>query len=115
MDERPNPPIWLMVLPLLGLVGLVAYQYLVPREAPVDVPDPAAAALQATEAPEAQAPNQDPNQAPNQVEARPAPDPQARASVEQRYQLETDRFVASFTNLNTALVSLEVKGRPLPR
>ena len=29
MDERKNPPIWLMTLPLVGLAGLVAYQYIV--------------------------------------------------------------------------------------
>ncbi|UCH28091.1 MAG: membrane protein insertase YidC, partial [Myxococcales bacterium] len=37
-------------------------------------------------------------------------DARARLDSEKRYELENDRFVASFTNLNTALVSLRVKG-----
>jgi len=88
-----------MMLPLLGLAGLVAYQYFVPPEPP---PEPATAAAQADAAPEARAPSE--------AEALPAADPEVRASAEQRYRLETDRLVAAFTNLNTAMVSLEVKG-----
>ncbi|MGB5703725.1 MAG: membrane protein insertase YidC, partial [Polyangiales bacterium] len=37
-------------------------------------------------------------------------DAKSRVDLEKRYQLENDRLVASFTNLNTAMVSLQVKG-----
>ena len=109
MDERKNPPFWLMMLPLLGLAGLAAYQYFVPPKPPAPQQQPAAAAAQdaAPAQTAAQLPTAD---SPSTVEARPAVDPEARASSEQLYRLESDRFVATFTNLNTAMVSLEVKG-----
>jgi YidC/Oxa1 family membrane protein insertase len=98
MDERKNPPVWLMMLPLVGLAVLVAYQYFAPKP---PTPDPATASATAPVS----------ASAPASATGSPAPvDPNARADAEKRYQLENDRFVASFTNLNTALVSLKVKG-----
>ena len=46
MDERKQPPVALMMLPLLGLAGLAAYQYFVPPEPPAPQQQPAAAAAQ---------------------------------------------------------------------
>ena len=90
MDERKNPPIWLMMLPLVGLAALLAYQYFAPK------PPPAASA---------------PVSAPATAPATVSPsDAKSRVDLEKRYQLENDRLVASFTNLNTAMVSLQVKG-----
>jgi len=98
MDERKNPPIWLMMLPLIGLAALVTYQYFAPKPpppettaAPAPAPAPATATATAT------------------AELAPS-DARARVDAEKRYQLENEQLVASFTNLNTAMVSLQVKG-----
>jgi YidC/Oxa1 family membrane protein insertase len=109
MDEqRPNPPIWLMMLPLVGLAVLLAYQYFAPKPPQpepavaaqvADVPSEAALAAPSEATPSADSPSQD-----------GAIDPQARLDAEKRHSLENDRFVATFTNRNTAMVSLEVKG-----
>ena len=122
MDERKNPPVWLMMLPLIGLAVLVAYQYLAPRPERAPETETAAAAVAAPETPRkeqaAPAPRgsgdsaspvatKSPHGAPATVSAA---DARARVDSETRYQLENDRFIASFTNLNTALASLKVKG-----
>jgi len=96
MDDRKNPPIWLMMLPLIGLGVLLTYQYFAPKPPPPE-PAPATATAAGTAAGTAAA-----NLAPS--------DAAARADAEQRYELENDRVIASFTNLNTAMVSLKVKG-----
>ncbi len=98
MDDRKNPPIWLMMLPLIGLGVLLTYQYFAPKPPPPE-PTPAAASASATVT------------ATGAAAAKVAPsDAAARADAEQRYELENDRVIASFTNLNTAMVSLKVKG-----
>ncbi|MGB5192272.1 MAG: membrane protein insertase YidC, partial [Polyangiales bacterium] len=98
MDDRKNPPIWLMMLPLIGLGVLLTYQYFAPKPPPPE-PTPAAASASATVT------------ATGAAAAEVAPsDAAARADAEQRYELENDRVIASFTNLNTAMVSLKVKG-----
>jgi YidC/Oxa1 family membrane protein insertase len=105
MDERKNPPIWLMTLPLVGLAALVAYQYFAPKPPP---PEPAvAASAPAPASPPVSPPASAPASAPGK--ASPA-EAKARVDSEKRFQLENDRIIASFTNLNTAMVSLEVKG-----
>ena len=96
MDERKNPPIWLMMLPLVGLAALLAYQYFAPK------PPPAVSAP-------VSAPATAPAPAPAPATVSPS-DAKSRVDLEKRYQLENDRLVASFTNLNTAMVSLQVKG-----
>ena len=102
MDDRKNPPIWLMMLPLIGLGVLLAYQYFAPKPPP---PEPAPASTTAS------APAPAPGPAAAAAAAKVAPsDAAARADAEQRYELEDDRVIASFTNLNTAMVSLKVKG-----
>ena len=104
MDDRKNPPIWLMMLPLIGLGVLLAYQYFAPKPPP---PEPAPASTTAS----APAPAPGPAAAAAAAAAKVAPsDAAARADAEQRYELENDRVIASFTNLNTAMVSLKVKG-----
>ena len=104
MDDRKNPPIWLMMLPLIGLGVLLAYQYFAPKPPP---PEPAPASTTAS----APAPAPGPAAAAAAAAAKVAPsDAAGRADAEQRYELENDRVIASFTNLNTAMVSLKVKG-----
>ena len=98
MDERKNPPIWLMMLPLIGLAALVTYQYFAPKPPPPETtaaPTTASATATAT--------------ATATAELAPS-DARARVDAEKRYQLENEQLVASFTNLNTAMVSLQVKG-----
>ena len=112
MDERQTPPLWLMMLPLLGLAGLVAYQYFVP---PTPAPEPSVAAqADPTQAVEAAAP-------PTAEEAGTAPvaaavDAQSRAASQKTLRSrKRPHQVASFTNLNTAMVSLAGQRRSLPR
>ena len=105
MDERRTPPVWLMLLPLLGLAGLVAYQHFVP-------PTPPSEPVAVAQADESAALQAEPVDQPAAAEQRSAAaaDPQARTASERRYELENDRVIAAFTNLNTAMVSLRVKG-----
>jgi YidC/Oxa1 family membrane protein insertase len=98
MDEQTKPPITLMMLPLVALGALVAFQYFAPRKAQTEEPVAEATAANAG-APEAEA-----------AEARAPVDLKARLESQTHYRLEDDRLVASFTDLNTAMVSLEVKG-----
>ena len=100
MDDRKNPPIWLMMLPLIGLGVLLTYQYFAPKPPP---PEPATATATAAGTGAGTA------AAAAAAEVAPS-DAAARADAEQRYELENDRVIASFTNLNTAMVSLKVKG-----
>ncbi len=94
-----------MLLPLLGLAGLVAYQYFVP-------PTPPSEPVAVAQAEESAALQAAPANQPTAAEERSAAalDPQARTASERRYELENDRLIAAFTNLNTAMVSLRVKG-----
>ncbi|MBT8470363.1 MAG: membrane protein insertase YidC [Deltaproteobacteria bacterium] len=102
MDDRKQPPVALMMLPLLALGAILAVQYFAPPRAQ-------------TEEPVGQAPVQAPELGergsdealPTQIS--PA-DAKSRADSQKLYQLENDGFVASFTDLNTAMVSLQVKG-----
>jgi YidC/Oxa1 family membrane protein insertase len=112
MDERNTPPLWLMVLPLVALGGLIAYQQLAPKPPPQDADIPVGDAA----APETAAVANPTSAAGTQGAAEPATsgssadDAKSRREAETRYELENDRFVATFTDLNTALVSLQVKG-----
>ena len=103
MDDRKQPPIALMALPLVALGAMLAVQYFAPPKARTEEPVAEQAAEQAPEANEAT-----PGQA---TPAQLSPtDTRSRAESQQLYHLENDRFVASFTDLNTAMVSLRVKG-----
>jgi YidC/Oxa1 family membrane protein insertase len=105
MDDRKQPPVGLMLLPLVALGAMLAVQYFAPSKAQTEEP----AAEQAPE----QAANEAPEQAaePGDAPAQLSPiDSRSRTENQQLHQLEDDRFVASFTDLNTAMVSLQVKG-----
>lgn len=112
MDERNTPPLWLMVLPLVALGGLIAYQQFAPKPSPQQAETPAGAgsapetrtAANSASAVEARA------AAERATSDSSADDAKSRREAETRYKLENDRFVATFTDLNTAMVSLKVKG-----
>jgi YidC/Oxa1 family membrane protein insertase len=99
MDERKQPPIALLMLPLLALGAMLAVQYFSPPNAPAEQAaiDPSAQHVHdgAADTPSAEVPRAD-----------------SRSSAQSQtlYQLEDDRIVASFTDLNTAMASLKVKG-----
>jgi YidC/Oxa1 family membrane protein insertase len=68
-------------------------------------------AEQATEQVTEQAPEQAQDTADEATPAQLVPtDARARTESQRVYRLENDQFVASFTDLNTAMVSLQVKG-----
>jgi YidC/Oxa1 family membrane protein insertase len=102
MDDRKQSPVALMMLPLLALGAMLAVQYFAPPKAQTEEP----AAQPAMPAPEGAERGSD-----EAVPAQISPvDAKSRADSQNLYQLESDRFVASFTDLNTAMVSLQVKG-----
>ena len=107
MDDRKKPPIALLVLPLVALGAMLAVQYFAPPKAQTEEP----AAEQVAGQTEEQAPEDSVDTGGEAAPAQLAPvDARSRAKSQQLYKLENDRFVASFTNLNTAMVSLQVKG-----
>ncbi len=97
MDERKQLPITLMLLPLIALGVMLAVQYFSPPK-----PAPEAVAAQQTDAAQ-------PDGAGLPSQLAPA-DARARGESQQLFKLENERFVATFTDLNTAMVSLQVKG-----
>ncbi len=103
MDDRKQPPVGLMLLPLLALGAMLAVQYFAPPKAQTEEPAAGQAAIQAPEDAEGSTDEALPAQ------LSPA-DARSRAESQNLYQLESDRFVAKFTDLNTAMVSLQVKG-----
>ena len=113
MDDRKRPPVGLMLLPLVALGAMLAVQYFAPPKA------------QTEEQPTEQAPEAgtggtalsgELTSGSTALAGEPAPaelsprDSQSRAESQQLHQLENDLFIASFTDLNTAMVSLQVKG-----
>lgn len=112
MAEPKRPPILLLGLPIAVLGVMLGLQYFAPKDATEQPADE----QESTQAPGA-APVGEPaaqgDPAGNQEGATSTLDADAmRARVEsqQLYVLEDDRIVASFTDLNTGLVSLRVKG-----
>jgi YidC/Oxa1 family membrane protein insertase len=104
VGDRKQPPFILMILPLIALVAVLVVQHFSPPKAQTGAP--ASAAQVSGEA-------EDSGAAESQRPASPQPAPaqsQARLESQRIEKLENDRFVASFTNLNTAMVSLRVKG-----
>jgi YidC/Oxa1 family membrane protein insertase len=101
MAERRRPSIALLALPLAIVGVMLGIQYFAPAPAKTDetedVPVDAAA--------DQNAPDQ--QSAPERLTGREARD---RLESQNVYELESERFVASFTDLNTGLVSLRVKG-----
>jgi YidC/Oxa1 family membrane protein insertase len=107
MDDRKQPPVGLMLLPLLALGAMLAVQYFAPPKAQTEEPAAEQAPEQAPAQPEA--PGQDTGSHPAPARLSPI-DSRSRAESQQLHQLEDDRLVASFTDLNTAMASLHVKG-----
>ena len=103
MDDRKHPPFALMILPLVALGALLAVQYFTSPKAQTEEPVAERAADEAPPQPKEEAPQTTP------AKLSPA-DARTRGESQQLYELEDDRFVVSFTDLNTAMVSLRVKG-----
>jgi YidC/Oxa1 family membrane protein insertase len=111
MDDRKKPPVGLMMLPLVALAGLVAVQYFAPPKAQTEEPAAEQATEQAAEPTAAQAPEPSKDTDGTATPAQLSPgNSRSRVESQRLYQLENDRFVASFTDLNTAMASLQVKG-----
>jgi YidC/Oxa1 family membrane protein insertase len=107
MADRKQLPIGLLMLPLVALGAMLAVQYFSPPEAQTEEPAVEQAAGQATE----QAPEHSKTIAGEATPAQVSPsDSRSRMESQRLYQLENHRFVASFTDLNTAMASLQVKG-----
>jgi len=107
MDERKPLPIALLVLPLVALGAMLAVQYFSPPKAQTEEPATERAAEQAPE----EASQDSENTAGDATPAQLLPtDSRSRTESQQLYTLENNRLIASFTNLNTAMVGLQVKG-----
>ncbi len=98
MAERKQAPIVLLALPVALMGVVLGLQYFAPNQAQTD--EPSVEESDRSAEPE-----------PDRASAEPsAAEARARVESQKTYQLEDDRLVASFTDLNTALVSLRVKG-----
>ncbi|MEM7436490.1 MAG: membrane protein insertase YidC [Myxococcota bacterium] len=106
MAEPKRPPIFLLGLPVAILGVMLGLQYFAPQEAKTEE--------EATQEVEAapNAPEPAAQQTPDAAQAATltAAEASARMQSQTVYELEDDRIVASFTNLNTGLASLRVKG-----
>jgi YidC/Oxa1 family membrane protein insertase len=100
MDDRKQPPIALLMLPLVALGVMLAVQYFAPPKAETEKPSTGQTAPVQAERPSGET---DPAQ------ISPT-DSGSRAESQNLYELENDRFKATFTDLNTAMTSLQVKG-----
>jgi YidC/Oxa1 family membrane protein insertase len=103
MDDKKQLPIALLMLPLVALGAMLAVQYFAPPKAQTEEPAAEQAREQAPEQPEATA------DAPVPAQLSPT-DSRSRAESQKLFRLEDDRVVVSFTDLNTAMASLQVKG-----
>jgi YidC/Oxa1 family membrane protein insertase len=103
MGDRKQPPVALLILPLAALGAMLAVQYFSPPKAQTEEPTTEQAPEQALETSKDTADDSTPAQ------LSPA-DSRSRAESQKLYRLEDDRIVASFTDLNSAMVSLQVKG-----
>ncbi len=98
MAERKQTPIVLLALPVALMGVVLGLQYFAPNQAQTDEPS-------------VQESDRSAEPEPDRASAEPsAAEARARVESQKTYQLEDDRLVASFTDLNTALVSLRVKG-----
>jgi YidC/Oxa1 family membrane protein insertase len=112
MDDRKQPPIALLMLPLVALGAMLAFQYFAPPNAQTDEPQAEQpeqteqaeqAAATTAEQPAVSADGSTPRQV-SPTDAR------SRVESQKLYVLEDDRIIATFTDLNTAMTSLQVKG-----
>jgi len=99
MAERKQLPIALLILPLVALGAMLAVQYFSPRAAQTE-----------GSAAEQSAPLADDVTAETPPAQVSPSDSRSRIESQRLYQLEDDRLIASFTDLNTAMTSLRVKG-----
>lgn len=102
MAERKQLPIMVLVLPVAVVGVMLGIQYFGPDAAK-------------TEALAVEARQEQIEEAPAPAETQPAEmpsasDARARLESQKTYQLEDERLVAAFTDLNTGLVSVQVKG-----
>jgi|GEM_PF-179833 len=104
MDDRKQPPIALLLLPLVALGAILAVQHFAPPKAQTEEPVTKQAGAQAGQ------PAKDVVGDETKPAQPSAADAHARLDSQHLYTLENDRFIASFTDLNTGLVSLKVKG-----
>jgi len=107
MAERKQPPIVLLALPIAVLGVMLGFQYFAPK------PDEAPAQAQNEPEPAPAVAGSEPTVTDSENDSpAPLPADRARARLESQtlYRLEDDRLVAEFTDLNTGLVSLRVKG-----
>ena len=98
MAERKQLPIVLLALPVAIMGVMLGVQYFAPNPAQTDEPPVEVSAEQSEDAP-----------APVTKELS-GTEARTRVESQKQYQLEDDRLVASFTDLNTGLVSVRVKG-----
>ncbi len=98
MADRKRPPILLLALPVALMGIMLGVQYFAPNRVQTDEPAVEASTDEAEDAPARVSTEL------SQGEVRD------RLESQKTYQLEDDRLVASFTNLNTGLVSLRIKG-----
>ncbi len=103
MAERKQPPILLLALPIAIMGAMLGVQYFAPKRAQTDEPQ--------VEQPAVNEPAGTAEDAPTHVrEELSESESRTRLESETTYQLEDDRVVAAFSDLNTGLVSLRVKG-----
>lgn len=100
MDDRKHPPIALLMLPLVALGVMLAVQHLAPPRGQTQ--EPVAREIDAPPAEDGGVAF-----APKQLSPGGS---ESRIASQKLYRLESDRFAASFTDLNTAMVSLQLKG-----
>lgn len=106
MDDRKQPPIALLLLPLVALGAMLAFQYFAPPKAQTEQPQPEQTEQAATLVAEQPAVNGD---EPSPTQVSPS-DARSRVESQSLYRLEDDRIIATFTDLNSAMVGLQVKG-----
>ena len=98
MDDRKQPPVALLMLPLVALGAMLAFQYFAPPKAQTEEP----VAEQAAQPTDEKAPDDSTDAASEASGAEiSATDARSRTESQELYKLENDRFIASFTNLNT--------------
>jgi YidC/Oxa1 family membrane protein insertase len=100
MDDRKQPPIALLMLPLVALGVMLAVQYFVPPKGET----------QESAAEQAEAPRAEDGAGASATRPMSPVDSESRIASQRLYRLESDRFVATFTDLNTAMASLRLKG-----
>ncbi len=104
-EGRPNP-LTLLALPVAIAGVFFGLQYFGPDSKKADVPDTAQAQ---TDRSSVAAPDSGAGDT-STIEALAEIDTAAREESQRLYQLEDEHLVASFSDLNTGLVSLQVKG-----